>query len=49
MSLRELRLAELLLERGFPVDEPGPGPYLPTALHILFQLPDERVQVLCFG
>lgn len=47
VSLRELHLAQLLLSHPTDpadVDVIGPGPYLPTPLHILFALPDERVQ-----
>ena len=47
VSLRELRLVRLLLAHRTPADvaAKGPGPYLPTPLHILLQLPDERVQL----
>lgn len=45
-SLREFSLCEtLLVARGLSPDEPGPGPLLPTPLHILLQLPDERTQL----
>ena len=32
-------------ERAVAVDDGGPNPYLPTPVHLLLQLPDERVQL----
>jgi ankyrin repeat protein len=46
VALREYELLHILVaERAVAVDDAGPNPYLPTPLHVLFQLPDERVQL----
>ena len=34
-----------MAERAVAVDDGGPNPYLPTPIHVLLQLPDERVQL----
>lgn len=34
-----------MAERAVAVDDGGPNPYLPTPMHVLLQLPDERVQL----
>lgn len=41
MSVRTYQVAE----RAVAVDDGGPNPYLPTPIHVLLQLPDERVQL----